>query len=157
MTAAYDIKQLKEYSLFPIMVQENMRYRDLDTNGHMNNAVFATYFELARGRARHACLSPRPPGTASVVGRQLIVYHQELKYPAILQIGTAIVHISRSTWTWGNAVFKNGVCYATAEVTMIMVDTKTKKAAEIPAEFRASLEALRLHKTDNPLILTDDL
>ena len=55
MTAAYDIKQLKDYSLFPIMVQENMRYRDLDTNGHMNNAVFATYFELARGRARHAC------------------------------------------------------------------------------------------------------
>jgi acyl-CoA thioester hydrolase len=157
MTAAYDIKQLKDYSLYPVFAQENMRYRDLDTNAHMNNAVYATYFELARGRARRARLAPRPPHTASVVGRQLLVYHQELKYPAILHVGAAIVHISRSTWTWGNAVFNNGVCHATGEVTMIMVDTRTRKAAEIPPEFRASLEALRLRKTDNPLILKDDL
>ena len=54
MTTAYDIKQLKDYAMFPIMAQENMRYRDLDINGHMNNAVYATYFELARGRARRA-------------------------------------------------------------------------------------------------------
>lgn len=157
MTTAYDIKQLKDYAMFPIMAQENMRYRDLDINGHMNNAVYATYFELARGRARRARLGPRPPGTASVVGRQLLIYHQELKFPAILHVGAGIVHITRSTWTWGNAVFNNGSCHATGEVTMIMVDTKTRKATEIPPEFRANLEALRLRKTDNPIIISDDL
>ena len=69
MTTAYDIKQLKDYSMFPVIVRENMRFRDLDANGHVNNAVYATYFEVAHGRARRALLAPRRQGIASVVGR----------------------------------------------------------------------------------------
>lgn len=75
----------------------------------------------------------------------------------MLDIGSAVVHITRSTWTWGNGVFKNGVCHATGEVTVIMIDKSTKRFAEIPPEFRASLEALRLHKTENPFIVTADI
>lgn len=155
MTTPYDIKLLKDRSLFPIFVREHVRYRDLDTNGHVNSAVFVTYLEQARGRARRT-IGGRPAETNSVVGRQLINYFQELKYPGKLDIGTAIVHISRSTWTWGNAVFKGDVCHATGEVTMVLIDRTTKRAAEIPHEFRERLEKLRLRKTDNPLILTEE-
>jgi acyl-CoA thioester hydrolase len=157
MSPTYDIKQLQDISMFPVIVRENMRFRDIDGNGHVNNAVYATYLELTRGRTRRLRLAPRPAGTGSVVGRQLINYHRELKYPGVLDIGSAIVNISRSTWTWGNAVFKDGVCYATGEVTMIMVDKSTKRAADIPKEFRDSLEALRLRKTDSPILITSDV
>ena len=157
MNCTYDIKQLKYISLFPVIVQENMRFRDTDANGHVNNAVYATYLELARGRTRRQLLAPRPPATGSVVGRQLINYFQELNYPGVLDIGSAIVAISRSTWTWGNAVFKDGICHATGEVTMIMIDNETRRAAEIPQEFRDSLETLRLRKTGNPIFITKDV
>jgi acyl-CoA thioester hydrolase len=157
MSFTYDIKQLQDISMFPVIVRENMRFRDIDGNGHVNNAVYATYLELTRGRTRRMRLAPRPPGTGSVVGRQLINYHRELTYPGVLDIGSAIVKISRSTWTWGNAVFKDGVCYATGEVTMIMIDKGTQRAAEIPQDFRDSLEALRLRKTDCPYLITTDL
>lgn len=157
MTTDYNIKQLKDISLFPAIVKENMRFRDLDGNAHVNNAVYATYLELARGRTRRMHLGPRPPGTASVVGRQLINYLQELNYPGVLDIGTAIVNISRSTWTWGHGIFKNGVCHATGEVTMVLIDKSTKRAAEITPEFRASLETLRFRKTESPLIITSDI
>jgi acyl-CoA thioester hydrolase len=157
MNIAYDIKQLKDMSMFPVIIRENMRFRDIDGNGHVNNAVYATYFELARGRTRRQRLAPRPEGTASVVGRQLINYHQELKYPGVLDIGSAIVAISRSTWTWGNAVFKNGICHATGEVTMIMVDKATQRSTEIPQAFRDSLETLRFRKTESPFTITTDI
>jgi acyl-CoA thioester hydrolase len=157
MTAPYDINQLKDFSMFPVIVRENMRFRDIDGNGHVNNAVYATYLELTRGRTRRMRLAPRPPGTTSVVGRQLINYLRELNYPGVLDIGSAIVNISRSTWTWGNGVFKDGVCYATGEVTMIMIDKATQRAAEIPKEFRDSLETLRLRKTESPIFITSDV
>ena len=71
MTIAYDIKLLKDITLFPVIVRENMRFRDTDGNGHVNNAVYATYLELARGRTRRQLLSARPAGTASVVAQHL--------------------------------------------------------------------------------------
>ena len=157
MTIAYDIKLLKDITLFPVIVRENMRFRDTDGNGHVNNAVYATYLELARGRTRRQLLSARPAGTASVVGKQLINYLRELHYPGVLDIGTAIVHVTRSTWTWGHGVFKDGVCYATSEVTMVMFDKSARKAGEIPKEFRDSLEKLRLKKTESPIIITSDV
>ena len=157
MTTQYDIKQLKDFSMFPVIVRENMRFRDIDGNGHVNNAVYATYLELTRGRTRRIRLASRPAGTTSVVGRQLINYLRELKYPGVLDIGSAVVNISRSTWTWGNGVFKDGVCYATGEVTMIMIDKTTQRAAEIPQEFRDSLETLRLRKTESPFVITSDV
>jgi acyl-CoA thioester hydrolase len=157
MTTSYDIKQLKDISLFPVIVRENMRFRDLDGNGHVNNAVYATYLELARGRTRRKCLAPRPPGTGSVVGRQSIHYFRQLNYPGVLDIATAIVQITRSTWTWGHGVFKEGVCYASGEVTMVIIDKSTRRAGEIPQQFRDSLEALHLCQTDSPLIITSDV
>ena len=56
-----------------------------------------------------------------------------------------------------NAVFKDGICYATGEVTLVMISKATKRSAEIPRDIRHKLEALRLHKTDKPIILTADL
>ena len=142
---------------YPLWSIDTIRYGDTDAQGHVNNAVYATYLELARGRTRRQLLSARPAGTASVVGKQLINYLRELHYPGVLDIGTAIVHVTRSTWTWGHGVFKDGVCYATGEVTMVMIDKSARKAGEIPKEFRDSLEKLRLKKTESPIIITSDV
>ena len=157
MSEPYDSSQLKDPSLFPVIVRENMRYRDLDTNGHVNNAVYATYLEIARGRVRRRCLPPRPAGTGTVVGRQLINYWKEIRYPGAVDIHTAIVGISRSTWTWGHAICKDGLCCATGEVTIIMLDTASKRSMAIPQDLRDRLEALRLRKTEAPLVLSADL
>ena len=45
MTIAYDIKLLKDISLFPVIVRENMRFRDTDGNGHVNNAVWVRWIQ----------------------------------------------------------------------------------------------------------------
>ena len=45
----------------PVRVPIDMRWRDLDPLGHVNNAVYITYFELAR-LGYIAALAPNAPG-----------------------------------------------------------------------------------------------
>ena len=41
---------------FPTQVTENIRYGDTDRQGHVNNAVYATYFESGRVDLLHDSL-----------------------------------------------------------------------------------------------------
>jgi len=38
VTETFDPQRLKDRSVYPVFAQENVRYRDLDTQGHVNNA-----------------------------------------------------------------------------------------------------------------------
>ena len=140
---AYEPKQLKDRSQFRVWISENTRFRDTDAQGHVNNAVYATYFEIARGATRHL-LTGRPQGSTSVVARQVINYHVQLRHPAKLDIGTAVVRIGRSSWDLGYGLFKEEVCHATGEVTMVLIEKATGRSMPLPAAFRDKLEALML-------------
>ena len=62
--------------------------------------------------------------------------------PPKYEIGTNILRIGRSSYTFGNAVFHDDVCVATSEATSVMIDRATGKSIPLPAEFRESLQAL---------------
>ncbi len=69
---------------FPVVTEINVRFRDLDAMGHVNNAVYLTYFEEAR-MAYFKALAEK--GSVSlddlgfVVAEIKCVYHS----PAVLQ------------------------------------------------------------------------
>lgn len=147
MTTPFDPKKLKDRSIYPVIMQENVRYRDLDSQGHVNNAVYATYFEIARGEARRVAThlkSARPEGSAGVVVRQLINYHNSVPCPAKIDLCGGLIRIGRTSIDYGLAVFYKDQCAASGEVTVVMIDRATGRPMPIPDAYRAQLETIML-------------
>ncbi len=72
----------------PVIVSIDIRWRDLDALGHVNNAVYLTYFELARFAYIRA-LDPGAqidPATLLPRGYQFILAETHIRYrsPALL-------------------------------------------------------------------------
>ena len=97
---------------FPYRLSDNVRFADLDPNGHVNNATYASYFETGRvtlmkdraygllpaglrlghGAARHAISAP------SCTGR------------ARSNSGSASVKFGRTSVSFDQVVFSEGKC-----------------------------------------------
>lgn len=130
---------------FPGRTRDIIRFRDLDPQGHVNNAVFATFFEAGRVILLRAPGNPlNPPGANSVLARLDINFLQELHWPGEVEIGTGIAEIGRSSYTFAQAVFHQGGCAATARATMVMIDGATRRARPLPEDVVARLERLRM-------------
>ena len=147
MTAPFDPKILQNRSVYPVIVQENVRYRDTDGQKHVNNAVYATYFEIGRGAARrHATRhkSALPESSTSVVAQQIINYHAQVPALAVIEIGAGLIRIGRTSFVYGLGVFWQGQCAASGQVTQVMLDRATGRPMQIPDNYRAQLETILL-------------
>ena len=132
---------------FPRRTGDTIRFGDLDPQGHVNNTVFATYFETGRVMfLREPGNALNPPGTTSVLARLDVNFLREMHWPGTVEIGTAIVEIGRSSYTFLQAIFHEGQCAATARATMVMIDGATRKARPLPEDVVARLEGMRLRE-----------
>jgi len=130
---------------FPGRTVDIIRFGDLDPQGHVNNTVFATFFETGRvAFLREPGNALSPPGTTSVLARLDIDFLKELHWPGAVEIGTGVAEIGRSSFTFLQAIFHEGACAATGRATMVMIDAATRKSRPLPAEAVARLEALRV-------------
>ena len=86
---------------FPIRVSDTIRFADQDRQGHVNNAVYPTYFET--GRVPHI-YDPehglQVEGCTTVLARIEIDFLKELRWPGTVEIGTAIAEIGRSSYVF---------------------------------------------------------
>src|SRR5690349_20256263 len=83
---------------FPHRVSDVIRYGDLDPQGHVNNAVFATYFESGRvAMFRNEDLGIGVDNATFVLVRQEIDFLRELRWPGEVVIGTALAGLGRTS------------------------------------------------------------
>src|SRR5438105_1715141 len=130
---------------FPGRTHDIIRFGDLDPQGHVNNTVFATFFETGRvAFLREPGNALSPPGTTSVLARLDINFLKELHWPGAVEIGTGIAEIGRSSFTFLQAIFHQGTCAATGRATMVMIDAATRRARPLSADAIARLEKLRV-------------
>ena len=91
------------------------RFGDLDPQGHVNQAVFMTYFESGRvAMFRNPDLGVGVPGATFVLVRIEVDYMKELHWPGTIEIGTGVAEFGRSSFTVAQAIFRDGECAATA-------------------------------------------
>jgi acyl-CoA thioester hydrolase len=132
---------------FPIRVSDVVRYRDMDRQQHVNNAVFATYFESGRvGLIYDKENGLQVEGATSVVARLEIDFLGELHWPGTVEIGTAIDEIGSSSYRFIAGVFHNGRCVAMARTTMVLIDRETRRARPLPQALVARLKELLLRR-----------
>ena len=90
--------------------------------------------------------SRSPPGTTSVLARLDINFLKELHWPGSVEIGTGVAEIGRSSFTFLQAIFRDGECAATGRATMVMIDATTRRARPLPEQAIVRLEALRVRE-----------
>lgn len=133
--------QLADY---PHRATDIVRFGDLDPQGHVNNAVFATWFETGRvAMFRDGDLGIGVANATYVLVRQEIDFLRELRWPGNVVIGTALAELGRSSFTVAQGVFSGDECAAAGRATLVMLDTVDRKPRPLTPEAIARLERWR--------------
>jgi acyl-CoA thioester hydrolase len=129
---------------YPLWTYDKIRWRDCDSQGHVNNAVFATYLETGRvDTFRDPKIALLAPGETIVLVRIELDYRAELRYPGQVDIGLRVLSVGRSSFRFGQTLFSGDVCAATAEVVLVMMDKATRKAMPLTPLARTWLEEVQ--------------
>lgn len=130
---------------FPRKDYDKLRYGDMDPLGHVNNAVYTTLLET--GRTSLLALPGIDAWTDKrltfVIARLELDYRQELRWPGLVHIGTAVKSVGKTSIVLEQAVFMDDVCAATASSVMVQVDVQTHRPAPIDEPTREILERFR--------------
>lgn len=119
------------------------RFRDLDSNGHVNNVVVLSYVEEARLALRRRLTDPTDPGGGWRIAASAVRYLEPIGYPATLRIGTVPTAVGTTSFGLGYGLFVGGRCVAVAISRSVHVDgTGTK--AQLPLALAAALRAALL-------------
>ena len=138
--AAKPRKPVPQLADYPHRVKDIIRYADLDPQGHVNNAVFSTYFESGRvAMFRDPNLGIGVPNATFVLVRQEIDFLRELRWPGGVEIGTALAEFGRSSFTVMQTIFNGDICAAAGRATLVMIDTETRRARPLTEEAIAKL------------------
>src|ERR1700723_836568 len=101
---------------FPYRTTDNVRFADLDPNQHVNNAVYATYFET---------------------GRVTLVKDRSF---GLMPPGLACGKFGRTSVTLDQVIFSEGRCVASAQSVTVLIDEATRKPTPLTEEILANFQ-----------------
>jgi acyl-CoA thioester hydrolase len=122
-----------------------VRFRDCDALGHVNNAVYLTYLEQARlfhwrtlwGFGLN--VSSSMPGV--IMARAEIDFKKQVTYGETLDVTITVAAIGRTSFTYDYAILNAaGELVASARTVQVMYDYATGRPTPIPDDIRAKLQ-----------------
>jgi acyl-CoA thioester hydrolase len=126
---------------FPYRLSDNVRFADLDPNQHVNNAVYATYFETGRVTLmKDRSYGLMPAGLAWIIVRLDIHFRAELRWPGTIELGLGVVKFGRTSLTFDQVVFSEGRCVASAQSVTVLIDEQTRKPTPLTDEIIANFQ-----------------
>lgn len=129
-----------ELADFPAQAFDTIRYSDTDRQGHVNNAVFATFLET--GRVAFLYNKELPvlrEGASFVIAALQMSFLQELHWPGRVEIGSGILKLGNSSVKLWQQLHQNGQCVAQAETVIVQVDDASGKSTPLTPEAREIL------------------
>jgi len=126
---------------FPYRVTDNVRYADLDPNYHVNNAVYASYFETGRVTLmKDHARGLMPKGLSWMMVRLDMHFRAELHWPGTIEMGLGLVKFGRTSVTFDQVVFSEGKCVASAQSVSVLIDAGTHKPRPLTAAIVAAFQ-----------------
>jgi len=115
------------------------RYPDYDTKGHVNNAVYLTYFEVARNRVWVAMGGGADFGF--VVAEATVKYMSQARIgdPLDIEIRTSDVRNKAWVWTYRITNTQSNALVAEGSTVQVMYDYEARKSIPIPDALRGQL------------------
>ena len=123
----------------------DVRFRDCDPMGHVNNAVYLTYLEQSRfahWRSLWGFGTPQlPPGRPGVIlARVECDYRRPATYGETLEIRLTIAALGRSSFRYEYEIVDDkGRTVLTAKTVQVMYDYTAGKPVPIPDDIRTLL------------------
>ena len=126
---------------FPYRLTDNVRFADLDPNQHVNNAVYASYFETGRVTLmKDRSYGLMPPGLAWIMVRLDIHFRAELRWPGTIEMGLGVSKFGRTSVTFDQVVFSEGKCVASAQSVTVLIDETLRKPTPLTEEIIANFQ-----------------
>lgn len=120
------------------MHRETVRFRDVDSMGHVNNAVFLTYLE----EARIAFLLPLGAEVSSMIlARVEIDFRAPLRMGDVVEIGVRPATVGTKSFELEYEVRSRGVVAAEARTVIVSFDYESGRSIEVPESWREALAA----------------
>ncbi|WP_349779158.1 thioesterase family protein [Xanthomonas sp. WHRI 7065] len=120
----------------------SVRWRDMDSMGHVNNAKYISYLEEARVRwmlgVEGVAMTDR---IAPVVAATNVNYKRPLEWPNDILVELFVERLGSSSITIGHRILDQkdeGVLYSDGNVVVVWIDTQTGKSASLPDAVRAA-------------------
>jgi acyl-CoA thioester hydrolase len=134
---------------FPYRLSDNVRFADLDPNQHVNNAVYATYFETGRVTLmKDRSFGLMPAGLAWIMVRLDIHFRAELRWPGTIEMGLGVARLGRTSATFDQVVFSEGRCVASAQSVTVLIDESTRKPTPLTGEIIENFQRWLRRGTD---------
>ncbi len=134
-----------------------VRFRDTDAMGHVNNAVYLTYFETARA-GYYRAVTGRTFETVAESETSMIMAHTRLEFRAPAFFGETLLVVCRTGWVSSSSFSLEyrvtaaddsprgpGRLIADGESIQVMYDYANARSMRLPPEMVAQLEAYEGH------------
>jgi acyl-CoA thioester hydrolase len=133
---------------FAHRMTDNIRYGDIDIQGHVNNVVIAQFMESGRvGFSHDPVHGFSVPDAGFALRRIVIDYLAEMHFPGQVTIGTRVQRIGSTSLVLDHALFVGETCTATAESVMVLIDRNTRRPMPFPEKIAAKLRGAALVKS----------
>ena len=120
---------------FPYRLSDNVRFADLDPNQHVNNAVYASYFETGRvALVKNRRYGLIPEGLTWMMVRLDMHFRAELRWPGTIELGLGLTRFGRTSVTFEQVVFSGDKCVASAQSVSVLIDEATRKPTPLTSE-----------------------
>jgi acyl-CoA thioester hydrolase len=127
---------------YPYIVPITVSFRDLDALGHVNNAVYLTYFEHARIGYGLQLSGNRPLSEIPfIVAEATVTYLRPAFYGDTLALGIRVVEIGTKSFVMEYALQRvaNGELVARGRTVQVWFDYQAQRSEPVPASFREAV------------------
>jgi acyl-CoA thioester hydrolase len=134
---------------FPLVSYDKLRYGDTDRQGHVNNAVFATFLETGRVELTRHGQNPLHDNDGEFVLVKLnLNLSGEIRWPGEVHIGTGVMNIGNSSLKLFQQIFHTSICVAFAETVLVQINSETRKPQSLSDKSREALEKFKITLPD---------
>ena len=122
----------------------DVRFRDCDALGHVNNSVYLTYLEQTRLHYWRALWGFGTAGSHApgvIMARAEIDYRRPAHYGQLLEVKLVLSAIGTTSFTYSYEIINEaGELVASARTVQVMYDYAQAKPVPIPAEIRVKMQ-----------------
>jgi acyl-CoA thioester hydrolase len=117
-----------------------VRWGDMDSQGHVNNAAYLTYFEQARIEWWRAMgVGVRRDREGPILARATVNYLKAITYPCEIDVTVLAGGVGNASFTIGGAIAGRAdpsIRYADGEFVIVWLDYVSGKTLRVPDELR---------------------
>lgn len=122
----------------PHRIDIQVRFADTDAVGHINNATYATWTELARLRF----LTEGGNAPANFILAHLSIdFRRQVDHTDTVHVESRVTAIGNASFTLAQVVYANGAVAAEVKSVIVSFDYQAQRSVPIPPPFRAWLES----------------